>query len=162
MNLRSRTIRLAHTHPELRQHLLPLLVKTAGNVIYVGVFFDAGEMNKAARWFEAETGLELLPRTPNDPHVTTAFKPAPEDVVGIGETVRVPIVGWAADERAQALVVDYPSRNATPHITLRLDSTTPPVYSNDLLARGYTKARGPILTGTVGYYDKQGVHTSVT
>lgn len=32
-DLRSRTIRLAHANPELRPHLLPLLAKTAGDVI---------------------------------------------------------------------------------------------------------------------------------
>ncbi len=35
--LRSKVIRLAHSNPELREHLLPLVAKTAGEIVYYAV-----------------------------------------------------------------------------------------------------------------------------
>jgi hypothetical protein len=124
--------------------------------IYCGVFFDESEMAVLRNWFRRETGLELLPNIPKDPHLTSVFKPSLEAVsaMPLGGRVQITVTGWAADEKGQALVVSgFPSANATPHLTLSTAQGVSPVYSNELLSQGFASAQGPTVEGTVGYFD---------
>jgi hypothetical protein len=124
--------------------------------IYCGVFFDESEMAVLRNWFRRETGLELLPNIPKDPHLTSVFKPSLEAVsaMPLGSKVLLTVTGWAADEKGQALVVSgFPSANATPHLTLSTAQGVSPVYSNELLSQGFASAQGPTVEGTVGYFD---------
>lgn len=47
--LRSKIIRLAHTNPELRSHLMPLLTKTAGPMVFESVDSSKSDYGAAQR-----------------------------------------------------------------------------------------------------------------
>lgn len=47
--LRSKIIRLAHTNPELRSHLMPLLTKTAGPMVFQSVDSSKSDYGAAQR-----------------------------------------------------------------------------------------------------------------
>ncbi len=127
----------------------------AKKIAYTGVFLDTPSQGALLRWFEQTTGRPLLEKT-HAHHMTIQFKPSPEDIemLPLGQTVKLRVVGWAADETAQAVVVEpeIPSKKAVPHITVSTDAGTSPAYSNDLLALGITLADGPTLEGVVGTY----------
>ena len=74
-------------------------------------------------------------------HMTIAFKPSDEemDMLPLGQLIKLRVVGHAVDGFGQAVVVEpvgVVSKNAVPHITISVDKKSP-VYSNELLARGY-------------------------
>jgi len=84
-------------------------------------------------------------------HMTVWYDP-PEDILErlrplVGKKVRLKVVGYAQDDRGQAVVVQtrLPIKNPIPHVTISVSSGTKAVYSNDLLARGYEKVVGPTL-----------------
>jgi hypothetical protein len=74
-------------------------------------------------------------------HVTMAFNPTKQEfdtfyASYIGRTIPVTIVGVAQDDKAQAVtVLDVPSNNKNPHITLSLADKVPAKYSNELLEK---------------------------
>ena len=97
------------------------------------------------RWWEKETGIPLLSKRFAH-HMTIKFKPSPEEVKALpmGDSAPLEIVGWAADEKCQTVkvkVAGVTSSNKIAHITVATDGTSP-VYSNDLLAKGVTPAKG--------------------
>ena len=112
------------------------------------------------------TGGDLLPNV-NSHHLTLAFKPAPEAVVAlpIGETVKLTVVGFAADNRAQAVLCVVPEgltcTNEHPHITVATgtDKETgkaiSPKTSNDVLAEvGVTTFAQPLtIEARVGFFN---------
>jgi hypothetical protein len=85
--------------------------------------------------------------------MTVQFGPSEEDVAAtpIGEPGTLRVVGIAADEKGQAVLVEpsYPSTNPMPHVTVAVAEGVKPVYSNELLKRGYEEVDGPLLTGTI-------------
>jgi len=112
--------------------------------------------DKLLAWWLREVRLPLLPKLFSH-HMTLQFQPEPSAIgdLPLGRRVPLEVVGWTADEKAQAVVVKpsgVRSENPTPHITIATDGTSP-AYSNDLLASGYTRVRGPTLLGTVGFFD---------
>lgn len=80
------------------------------------------------------------------------YDPSPEQRrnIPIGAQGYAKVIGWAADDRGQAVWVrSLPrSSNKHPHITVATNGT-PPVYSNELLARSVTFIEGPELHGIV-------------
>ena len=99
--------------------------------------------------------------------MTIKFKPSPEEVLSlpIGDTVDLKVVGWAADDQAQAIVVSpsgVRSANKHPHVTVATDGTSP-AYSNDLINNGpVTKVSGPTLKGRVGIFTGKDVQYDLT
>lgn len=118
--------------------------------IYTGVFLDEEARGHLLSLF--------VPRHPNvyADHVTLCFKPSLEEVTKVNELNRIAmsqlnapkprqlgmkIVGYAEDEKAQAIAVSFPFedlskfeiKNEILHITISCADGVSPVYSNDLL-----------------------------
>lgn len=125
--------------------------------VYSGVFLGERAMNTLRAWFRQETGLDLLPNAPKDPHLTVTFRPPVEEVVEmpLGYDVKLTVTGWVADGMGQALTVTgFHSDGIHPHVTLATASGVSPAYSKDLLVQSaVTKVHGPTVEGTVGYFD---------
>ena len=90
-----------------------------------------------------ESRTELLQQVPAKHanvfahHLTIAFKPD-ESVYSkyanlVGETTKMTITGEASDEQGQAVLVEGPSENPNPHITISCAPGVKPAYSNTLL-----------------------------
>lgn len=123
---------------------------------YSAVFFKDSDMDALRLWFHLESGLEVLPIAPQNPHSTIAFKPTLEEVskLPLGHNINLRIVGWVSDEKVQAVVVQgLPSDRSDPHITIALAHGVEPSYSKELLAKGHTETQGPSITGKLGYYN---------
>ena len=136
--------------------------KEAGKAkaIYIGLFIPRNYLPSLQRWWVKETGLPILDK-PYLHHVTLSFRPSVEEVRGLkdhmGKMIPVQVTGWAADDKAQALMVrcQAPVCNRHPHITLATDASTKPVYANQLLDRGpiHKVSGGPILKLRMGFFD---------
>jgi hypothetical protein len=87
-------------------------------------------------------------------HLTMVHSPTDEQVeaANIGRTVKLKVVGYAEDERGQAVLV-VPKGAKTdrrhPHVTISKDPSTKSVYSNELLARGWEPVVGPTLDAVI-------------
>lgn len=118
---------------------------------YAGIFLSDESQAELLRWWAKVVGQPLLSEV-HAHHVTLAYDPtqAQLEAIPFGSEGRVEVVGWAADEHGQAVLVrSVPaSINAFPHVTVATDGT-PPVYSNLLLEQGFELVQGPTLTGSV-------------
>lgn len=121
-------------------------------VTYVGIFLDDTSKRRLLQWWQSTIRTRLLPKLYAH-HVTLKFRPSDSELerFNIGAQALVQVLGYAEDEKAQAVLVrpSVNSANRHPHITIATNHGVPPVYSNDLLAKGYTRKAGPILRGTV-------------
>lgn len=104
-------------------------------IIYSGAFLPEESRSALLAAFPAKHPKILAH------HMTIAFKPSDDDVqsLPLGQLIKLSVVGYAEDEFGQAVVVQphgVASRNAIPHITISVDKKSP-VYSNELLAKGY-------------------------
>jgi Fungal tRNA ligase phosphodiesterase domain len=120
---------------------------------YTGVFLDEASHRALLAWWEKHTDTPLHGKIWAH-HMTIKFKPTAEDLekTPIGKKVHLKVIGWAADEKGQAVLVEpegIASANHHPHITISTAPGTGPVYSNDLLAKGSNRVSGPTLTGVV-------------
>lgn len=83
-------------------------------------------------------------------HVTLQFAPK-ERVQNLGEAVKLKVIGYAEDDKGQAVTVELPngltSKNKIPHVTISV--TEKPVYSNELLAKGFQKVEPFELSGVI-------------
>lgn len=126
----------------------------AASPTYTGIFLDDGSKRRLLSWWKYSVRQPLLPILYAD-HVTLKFRPSKADLerTPIGENALVQVVGWAADEKGQAVLVrpSIKSTNPHPHVTVACEKGVSPVYSNTLLAQGYTRKMGPILRGIVDY-----------
>lgn len=92
-------------------------------------------------------------------HMTIKYGPSREEIAKtpIGSSVSLSVIGFATDQKCQAVVVrceKAPSANPVPHITVSVQGVRP-VYSNDLLSRGWTPVtNGPLLSGLVLLHGK--------
>jgi hypothetical protein len=124
--------------------------------IYTAIFLD--EVSK-------ETLLRTFP--PIHPkvaghHVTLVFKPGPDLVKAfepyLERTVDFEVVGEASDDKGQAVKVTIPKPydklwEQLHHVTISCVSS--PVYSNELLQRGWRTLDQPIrLRGTIRHFTK--------
>lgn len=131
------------------------------NIIYIGVFLDESSQKALKEWWPEATGVDLL-TNPYAHHMTLHFRPKPPEVgqYPIGESLDLEVVGFAQDDKSQAVVVRSPvgTQNDFAHITIATDGT-PPSYSNELLKDGVEKVSGgPKLRGRVGYWDGKGAN----
>ena len=74
----------------------------------------------------------------------------------VGKTVSLKVVGHAADDKAQAVVVSGYDRldGKTPHITLSHAPGVAPKYANDLLRKGWEKVDGPVIKGVIDTFPR--------
>lgn len=128
--------------------------------IYYGVFLDDSSRNQLFSWWVSTVGKDLLSDKFGH-HMTIKFKPSPEDIAQftplIGSSVSLKVVGYAEDDKGQAVLVspqEVQSSNANPHITVSCAAGTAPVYSNTLLAGGVTSVDGPVLTGVLDQFPR--------
>lgn len=95
-------------------------------------------------------------------HMTIAFRPSEQEdkllMSELGMPVTLQVIGYAADENGEAVVVSGKPRlnPGIPHITISTANGVGPVYSNKLLAGDWDRVDGPALTGVVGRFTKQG------
>lgn len=70
-------------------------------------------------------------------HVTMAYKPDAETLEYYrkfeGKRLRIPVIAFAADDKALAVLVGAESENDFPHITISVAEGVEARYSNDLL-----------------------------
>ena len=108
------------------------------------------------------------PRHPNvhAHHVTLIFKPSPENLVllepYLEKEVKCEVVGEAFDQRGQAAKVTVPEHlhlnGQVHHVTISCAEGVTPVYSNELLKRGWE--RGPevvppvVLEGVIRHFTR--------
>lgn len=131
--------------------------------IYSAAFLDEGSREDLYNWWKMHTKQDLLPNVPKHSHMTIKFKPSEEEVLAlpIGESSeqKVTVIGLAYDEFGQAVQVkvndDSFARqdDGIAHITISTAKDVPPVYSNELLARGVEEVKvGPELSVKVGLF----------
>ena len=98
-----------------------------GKIQYIGIILDDVSQNNLQQWAETVFG-EVLSKVFSH-HVTLMFKPSIDDVEGLstmgtlGQSISLPVVGYAGSEDVQTVVVDVsksPLRpvNDIPHITI--------------------------------------------
>ncbi len=94
-------------------------------------------------------------------HLTLAYDPSDFQEAKyskvIGKEVELVGIGYASDDRCEALVVrGAETQNEVPHITLSCANDVRPIYSNTLLARGWEEIDPIVLRGMVGRYTRRG------
>lgn len=114
---------------------------------YVAVFLDASSKAALAHAFPfAHDKIE-------NEHVTLCLKPFPGMEKLLAKPVQMKVIGYAEDDKGQAVVVDLPEGlmqdERIPHVTLSHQRDVGPAYSNKLLAKGFDRVRGPTIKGRV-------------
>lgn len=120
---------------------------------YTGVFLDGSSQNRLLEWWLKHTDTKPLGNIHAD-HMTIKYMPTAEEFKGtpLGQKIMMKIIGWAADEKGQAVLVQpkgIASANKHPHITVAVAPGVNAAYSNELLAKGSNRVSGPTLTGVV-------------
>lgn len=121
---------------------------------YTAIFLDDSSKRRLLMWWRTSVRKPLLPVIFAD-HVTLKFRPSKAEVekTPVGENALVQVIGFAEDEKGQAVLVrpSVSSSNHMPHVTISTAHGVNPVYSNQLLTKGYSRKTGPILRGIVDY-----------
>jgi hypothetical protein len=117
---------------------------------YVAIVLDQISRARLLKWWKTEVGPLLSQQYAH--HVTVKFNPSMQDVRGmpLGKKATLQVVGWAQNDSVQAVVVKSasPSASKIPHVTVATDGALPS-QSNPLLRAGFTRVRGPKLSGTL-------------
>lgn len=125
--------------------------------VYIGVFLTPESRSKLLRTFPPQH------QDIKADHVTLVFKPKDSDLAGfqIGQRVQFQVVGYAVDQKGQAVAVRLPpdvnrlSKNKNPHITISVSPGTKPVYSNVLLDQGEVSSVRPLtLEGVLDQFPR--------
>lgn len=119
----------------------------------VAVFLDPRSRATLLRWWQGEVAIPLHAQVHAD-HMTVLFQPTEQEAraLPLGAKMRLRVIGWAADERGQAVRIarrDLPDTNRLPHVTVACAPGVSAFYSNELVARGACQVNGPVLTGTL-------------
>jgi hypothetical protein len=139
-----------HKLRDVRDMLKPLPIEQTS--FYCAMFLDSDSRHKLLAWWmkHVEVPLHLDVKIH---HMTIKFEPQGMDCLfcDMDEQKTIKVIGWAADERGQAVLVDIGDNlicyNDHPHVTMAVAEGTSAAYSNALLARGHTPIDGPTLTG---------------
>lgn len=144
----------------LRMYLEPLVAlkkrlvarfKNAKDKPYAAIFLDDRSQRELLRWWKDEVGVPLLPDLKAH-HMTLKYDPDPGLSFPVGTRASLRVVGWQADEKAQAVAVvpnGVRSHNKHPHVTVAVAAGGSAAYSNQLLEKGIVAWKGPILSGVV-------------
>ena len=87
-------------------------------------------------------------------HMTSFFRPKGDQKdLSYGLKTFMRVIGFAHSEKVGAVAVecDIPSGNTIKHITVFVNGVSP-AASNKLLANGFTEVDGPVLSGTVNFF----------
>jgi len=88
-------------------------------------------------------------------HSTIAFKPGAETLKKyktlVGKKIKLVVLGAASDEKGQAVLVNGPSENPHPHITISCAPGVEAKYSNELLSRGWRRTKPFNVYGQVQF-----------
>lgn len=118
---------------------------------YAAIFLSDESQQVLLRWWQDVVQKPLL-QDVYAHHVTLVYDPSEAQLeqITVGVEASIEVIGWAADEHGQAVLVrSVPvSINEFPHVTVSTDGT-PPVYSNTLLKQGFIPTPGPQLRGVV-------------
>lgn len=121
---------------------------------YLGLFLSPGSRREILERFPPKhQGLRT-------DHVTLLFGPDEEQFAEfqekhpLGERHEFKVVGYAEDDRGQAVVVELPEgfarpKHGEPHVTISVAPGTSAVYSNELVERGYEKVEPFTVKGVV-------------
>lgn len=95
-------------------------------------------------------------------HMTIARNVTPDLLDLVGQPLRMKVVGYADNDRIQAVVVE-PERGLVregrlPHITLSHASGAEAKESNDLLREGWEPVDGPVLSGIIDVHPRSLTH----
>lgn len=119
---------------------------------YAAIFLDDTSKRRLLMWWRSAVREPTLPVIYAD-HVTLKFNPSKAEIdrYQIGENALVQVLGFASDEKCQVVLVrpSVSSTNRLPHVTIATARGINPVYSNQLLSKGYSRKSGPILRGVV-------------
>ena len=132
--------------PELFLPQLPQLPE------YIALFLSDVSRDRLLSWWQNTIQVPLLSEVLAD-HITLVYDPTPEERPDfeslVGSQGFAKVIGWAANDKAQAVWVRCvpKSKNTHAHVTLATHDT-PAVYSNELLWRS-TLIDGPYLDGFV-------------
>lgn len=96
-------------------------------------------------------------------HMTIQFAPSEAEAacLQIGKKVKLKVVGYAEDDKGQAVVVvpkGVRSERPIPHITISTIPGVGAIYSNNLLAAGYEPVVGPTLEAVLDTFPNQWTH----
>lgn len=121
---------------------------------YIATVLSPESKDTLLQWWENVVRIPLLDR-PIAHHVTLKYEPTERDLqqYQIDQETSVKVIGYSADEYAQAVLVrsDILCHNKHPHITISVSHGTPPSYSKALLAQNITRVDGPTLTGSINH-----------
>jgi hypothetical protein len=132
------------------------IIKCAGKkrkAIYVAAFLTPLGREDLENWWGTVVQKDFLDKQFMH-HVTIKYKPSEEEVTSlpIGDKVSLKIIGYSEDERGQAVLVSgIEASNTYPHITISTSLDTSPVYSNDLIAAGFTEKDGIEIEARIGF-----------
>jgi hypothetical protein len=136
--------------------------------VYTGAFLTPLGIEELRNWWKATVKEELLDNLFMH-HMTIKYRPSEEEVVSlpIGESVKLKVVGYASDERGQAVLVSgASSSNEHPHITVSTatnpdtDKKISPAYSKELLGKGVKEVAEKdsiFLEARIGFFNSEEV-----
>jgi len=121
---------------------------------YLGLFLDA--KSKAA----LSHAYPYLHDKPHADHITLTRNPSEEEMALIGQKGSAMVIGYAEDDKAQAVLVKLSPNlpvgsGLLPHVTLSVDQGVPPAYSKELLQGEVTSVRGMRLQGVVDVFPRR-------
>lgn len=156
-----------------------IISKTAAKkkkALYTGAFLTGAGREMLRSWWLRHVKVPLHANQYMH-HMTIKFKPSEEEVLALSldSVVKLKIVGYAADEKGQAvLVAGVDSTNDDPHVTVSTANIVVPVeegeaapeepktkkvspaYSNELLGGGYTEVsekESEMLDARIGFFN---------
>ena len=118
---------------------------------YMAIFLDSRSKAALAKEYSF-----LHDKIKND-HLTLTYRCNDESLKKlVGKEVSLKVVGHAADDKAQAVVVSGYDRldGGVPHITLSHSGSVMPKYSNEMLKGGWEGVNGPTLRGVIDSFPR--------
>ena len=118
---------------------------------YMAIFLDARSKAALAKEYSF-----LHDKIKND-HLTLTYLCKDEKLKQlVGQRVSLKVIGHAADDKGQAVVVSGYDRldGGVPHVTLSHSGSVGPKYSNDLLKKGWERVNGPTLRGVIDSFPR--------
>lgn len=123
-------------------------MKIIDKVIYTAVFLTPESQQKLLEQFPA-IHTKVFAH-----HSTIEFRPQNADIP-LGEQYPLKVVGYIADEKAQAIIVENNySKKQHPHITISTREDTAPVYVDEMILGGeIIPVNDFVLDRIVGYFN---------
>jgi hypothetical protein len=122
------------------------------DIKYLGVFLTVATQKQLLKMFSLI--FENTYANTYADHITLAFNPDMHNFTDFefNKTVSFKIIGYAFDSKCQTVVVKFDDdvfNTKIHHITISTTRNTPPVYSNELIERGFKECSSDILNCTL-------------